>query len=86
MLGYFATLADAGTMISLSSAGAAVDPGNLSDAVIDRYLNESDPQEPTAAFARSFHVSELVRQAHTLQPGSLRDRLFELSHRVAKRE
>jgi hypothetical protein len=36
VLGYFATLADAGTMISLSSAGAAVDPGNLSDAVIDR--------------------------------------------------
>ena len=82
MLTYFSTLADAGATITRW----APRPEELIGRIIDRYLSqESIRREPVGDSGADLLVWQLVKRAHCLQAGSLRDRLMGLAQDVARR-
>jgi hypothetical protein len=86
LLTYLATLAEAGQQTTVTGAlHAAPNLDEATGRVIDEYLAEGDPLEACSDSAADLLVADLVWRGHSVEAGSLRDRLSGLAQEVLRR-
>jgi hypothetical protein len=86
LLTYLSTLAEVGRQTTLS--GALDSAPNLDEAigrVIDEYLAEGDPRETGSESAADLLIADLLWRGHSIEAGSLRNRLTDLAQDVLRR-
>jgi hypothetical protein len=86
LLAYLSTLAEARQQTTVS--GALDSAPNLDETigrVIDEYLAEGDPRETCSDSAADLLIADLVWRGHSIEAGSLRNRLTDLAQDVLRR-
>jgi hypothetical protein len=82
LLSYLSTLAEAGRQTTLSGA---LTLDEAIGRVICEYLAECEPPETCSESAEDLLISELLLRAHSMQAGSLRDRITRLAQGICQR-